>query len=427
MDPTASDFSRHIEELSAGELSEIMAMYASATDELRANQENLRGRVRELSEELAVRNQELSSRVDELSALKNYLANILESITDGVLTIDPNRRLVAVNKAASDMLSVNGGPMVREREAGDANAAPVEHVLRGTLGEIGTMLCAALERQQTFTNVEIEIQSTTGVPPRVLLVSANPIRNSAHAILGAVATFRDNTALRHLETEVRRKDRLAALGEMAAGVAHEIRNPLGGIELYASNMKRGLSPESKEAKTCDNIIRAVGSLNRIVTDMLVFTRSRAPTLRAVSLERVVASALDLAQREAHLRDIQIQRDFCRTEQTCRLDPEQMTQAILNIVLNAIQMTPEGRHVSISTTHAQNGATVTVIDDGPGVPDEIIDKIFNPFFTTREKGTGLGLAIVHKIVQDHGGQLSVENVPTRGAAFHLFLPHGSQMP
>ncbi len=388
--------------LSQQEFLRIIAAYDQATSDLQKTHASLKEQVARLTGELSRKNEALVSSLEEVSALKNYLANILESITDGVIAIDPAGRVMAFNQSAAEVV-LSG--------ANDQTGRPVQEVLPQPAAELGRILLRALHDQAELTNIEVQLE---GPLRRVLSVSASLIRNEKSEVLGAVETFRDLTAIKQLEAKAARQDRLAALGEMAAGVAHEIRNPLGGIELYASTLKRRFEAGSKEAEMADKICSASTALNRIVSDMLTFTRGREPVCKPSVLERVCATALDMAARALEDKHIHVELQHHLQKQRIPVDADLIAQAFLNVILNAIQFTPENGTLIIRSNlvgePGQQAAIVEFEDGGPGITDEVAAKLFNPFFTTRREGTGLGLAIVHKIVQDHGAQISVENRP-----------------
>jgi len=403
------------------ELAQIIAAFDRSTAALQASHTALQNKVEELTGELSRKNEALSNSLKEVSALKNYLANILESITDGVLAVDLEQQVVALNHAAVEVI-----PALRGFKMGTR----IDAALPAECAELGRYLIEALQKNERVTNVDVvlkapEEKSATG--RQTLSVSVSPIRNEQGALLGAVQTFRDLTELKELEERARRSERLAELGEMAAGVAHEIRNPLGGIELYASSLQRRAQAGSKEEEVSGKILAAATNLNRIVTDMLTFTRSRQLQLRPVAIERVCHMALDLAATVLQQKNIQVDLRYGTEKEPVQLDADQICQAFLNVILNATQAMPEGGTLTVSSRiepHAgSRGGTLVVsfADTGPGIPDEIRDKLFNPFFTTRKEGTGLGLAIVHKIVQDHDGSLVVEPNQPNGAVFRFCFP------
>lgn len=399
--------------LDPAELIKIIKAYDEATQGLQKTHESLKQQVSHLTGELSRKNKELTSSLEEVNALKNYLANILESITDGVIAINPDREVMAFNQSAAEIvLSI----------ANDQMGKPIREVLSESSQELGRILEKSLSEEKCFTNIEVSVNTDQ---QHILSVSASPIRNSRGEVLGAVQSFRDLTNIKKLEELVTRQNRLAALGEMAAGVAHEIRNPLGGIELYASTLKKRFDQDSKESAIADKIIAASNALNRIVTDMLTFTRGRAPSKKFSTFERVCHVAIDMAARELDKKSIKVTQRHALCKQKFNIDPDQIAQAFLNVILNASQFMPEGEELVISTRLEVGARDKRVViefeDGGTGIEADKIDRLFDPFYTSRKDGTGLGLAIVHKIVEDHGGSVVAENRPPRGACFIFTFP------
>ena len=395
------------------ELMKIISAYDQATQGLQKTHESLKKQVAHLTGELSRKNKELTSSLEEVNALKNYLANILESITDGVIAINPDREVMAFNQSAAEIvLSM----------AMDQMGKPINEVLTESTKELGRILEKSLSEEKGFTNIEVQLNTDQ---QHILSVSASPIRNSRGEILGAVQSFRDLTDIKKLEEKVTRQDRLAALGEMAAGVAHEIRNPLGGIELYASTLKKRFSVDSREANIAEKIIAASNALNRIVTDMLTFTRGRNPSKKRTTLERICHISLDMAAKELDDKSITVSQRHAVNKEKILVDPDQLAQAFLNVILNSIQFMPEGEELIISSfweVDAREKVLVVEFEDGGvGIDNDKLSRLFDPFFTTRKDGTGLGLAIVHKIVLDHGGSIIAENRPPRGACFIFRFP------
>lgn len=407
------------------ELGEILRAYSAATAELQNSHQLLQKQVMQLSGELQRKNIELSETITQVSSLKNYLASIIDSSADGIVAINLERRVMAWNPAAKLLAEIDSG--VPERPEGMF----ILDVVPGPCRELGLMLMRSLAEKRSISGVEMRFVDRSG-RQRVLSASASPVRIRAGDgegdTIGAVQIFSELTALRELEERANRHDRLAALGEMAAGVAHEIRNPLGGIELYASSLGRKFPEDSHERATCQKIIAAAARLNRIVTDMLTFTRGRPPDPRPVPVRQVLRPALDLAAGELDKRRITASLDIDDEERRSLLDPEQLSQAALNVVLNAAQAIGENGSIAIRARHAAKPGgggelTLAFADDGPGIPAEAKEKVFNPFFTLRKDGTGLGLAIVHKIVQDHGGVIDIGDNQPRGAIVTFRIPIG----
>ncbi len=223
--------------------------------------------------------------------------------------------------------------------------------------------------------------------------------------------------------ELARRERLSALGEMAAGVAHEIRNPLGSIQLFASLLDRDLADRPTEQTTVRKIGRAVDCLDRIVNDILAFTGEAEPVCRDVALAPIFAEAVDGVAVTLRKHGTQLHVHVQPEGSEVRADPEQLRRAVANLLQNGAVAAGDGGRLDIGARLRpdRNTVEITVIDDGPGIAPELLDRIFNPFFTTRDSGTGLGLAIVHRIVEGHGGSIAATNRPEGGACFRMTLP------
>jgi signal transduction histidine kinase len=217
------------------------------------------------------------------------------------------------------------------------------------------------------------------------------------------------------DRQLARKTRLEMLGRMAANLAHEIRNPLGGIQLYASMLRRDLEGDAGKVRTLDRILGAISGLDSLVEDMLAFGREIEPRRRLQPLGPLVEQALDFVRGTIAEQGIRVELRFDGMV-VAEVDGEMMQRVFLNIISNAVQAVGRGGRLSI----AGSGRTICFSDDGPGIPPEILERMFTPFLTSKTKGTGLGLAIAHKIVEAHGGTLEAENGPGGGATFTITL-------
>lgn len=235
-----------------------------------------------------------------------------------------------------------------------------------------------------------------------------------------VRTLRDELSEKSRLLE--RRNRLAALGEMAAGMAHEIRNPLGGIQLYASLLAKDVSDRPPSLQLVQKISAGVKRLEGLVSQVLQFTREIRASTVAADLADVVQDALSLAQDRIAAKSIHMTVAGPES-MPVRIDPLLMSQAALNLVLNAVEAMGEGGTLRVTYGPPAAGAKgrqlqLVVEDDGPGIPSAILDRIFNPFFTTRDTGTGLGLAIVHRIIEAHEGSITAANREEGGAKFEV---------
>ncbi len=226
-----------------------------------------------------------------------------------------------------------------------------------------------------------------------------------------------------LEAQLNQTERLAALGEMTAGVAHEIRNPLGIISSTAELLMERLNKYEPQNRLAQIIVEEANRLNEKVTEFLDFARPREPLLRHCDLEKVLDRSLELLQPEIDRLNIQVERHYQENGQAQVADPDMLHQAFLNILLNALQAMPHGGLLKVSAGPGPrgSGSRISIADSGEGVDPEMVKKVFNPFFTTKERGSGLGLPIVKSIIESHRGAISLESQPGQGIAVIIDLP------
>jgi signal transduction histidine kinase len=269
------------------------------------------------------------------------------------------------------------------------------------------------------------------------------LKQSHERLRDEVVRLREELANKN--RQLRRRERLAALGEMAAGVAHEIRNPLAGIQLFASLLEKDLREQPASLRLASKIAKGVGTVEAIVTDFLEFGRPRDPEPATVRVATVVREVIELSSSRAAEQGVEITCDDTN-EAELLSDSAMLKRALLNLVLNAVDAAgrvsasdknddagvsqvesaaaASGRVAVSVRRHPPEHVTISVEDNGPGVPAELMDRIFNPFFTTKDRGTGLGLAIVHQIAESLGGNVQVANAAAGGAVFSICLPEKS---
>jgi signal transduction histidine kinase len=247
-----------------------------------------------------------------------------------------------------------------------------------------------------------------------------PSRFDAKEGPGLILQFRDVTEEKAMNRALERVDRLASLGRMAAGVAHEIRNPLTGVALLLDDLHDRLPPGEDRALAA-RALQEIERLEGIVQELLAYARVDRMERRTCRLEDVLEQSLFLLKKQARNQGVSVAFRAEPGLPPVQGDPEKLKQALLNLYLNALQAMPDGGELRVSARTDAHGAVVRVEDTGPGVPPGEAERIFEPFYTLRPGGTGLGLSIAHTIVSDHGGRLEVAAQAGRGAAFTLHLP------
>ena len=390
-------------------------LFKETTRKYREAYEQLEAQFEFLNIRLEETNLELRKSLEEKDRVSNYLNNILESLSGGVLVVDPNGEITLFNQAAE---AITG------RTQEEVLGKPYADIIGLDAGRENTVL-HTLESGDGLSNREKDLKRSDGrrIP---LGFSTSLVRDEAGRTLGAVEVFNDQTEVKRLEAEVQRTHTLAALGEMAATVAHEIRNPLGGIATFASLLGRGMETDDPQRHLVNKITEGIGRLNRIVTSLLTYTRPLRLNAHRVNLIDLVeeATAFFEIDLERTRQDISVERSYPEEELICRIDPEQFQQVILNLLQNATQAMAEGGTLTVQlypdTAEAPCGV-LCIRDTGVGMDDEVREKLFTPFFTTKEDGTGLGLVTSKKIVEAHNGHIRVESQPGAGTGFFISKP------
>ena len=287
-----------------------------------------------------------------------------------------------------------------------------------------TQLCglkSVMEGGKAITEKQMECTFSSGrtVP---LSVSATRIINAVGELVGYIFILRDLGEVQQLQDEIRRQEKLAAIGGLAAGVAHEIRNPLSSIKGLATFFGDQFEDGSEAKDAAGVLVNEVDRLNRKITELLDFSKPTDVKHQLTELEPLLSHSLQLIQQDISIQNIEIYMAIDQNLCPVSVDPDRLTQCLLNLYLNAIQAMPAGGTLTLECRADQPGhIRIAVSDTGDGIPADNLDRIFNPYFTTKGRGTGLGLAIVHKIVEAHHARIKVESVVGKGSTFSLQFP------
>lgn len=343
--------------------------------------------------------------LQDASAIKDQ---VVTSLPVGLIATDKNGKIAFYNSAAE---RITGLDLARARGQEPDTILP-SHLCR---------LRESLDLGESISEKEMECEFTENkiVP---VSISASKIINEEDQFVGQVLIIRDLGEVRRLQDEIRRKEKLAAIGGLAAGVAHEIRNPLSSIKGIASYYKSKFENGSEDKEMAGVMIEEVDRLNRVISELLEFAGPTKLNRKPSDINELLKHSARLVEQEAAAKKIGMQLDLASDSVTADVDPDRLTQCFLNLFLNALQAMESGGLLSISSSIGVNGEVVIDIrDNGPGISAEDVNKIFDPYFTTKPKGTGLGLAIVHKIIEAHEGQIRVRSIPGQGAVFSIALP------
>ncbi|MFQ5692458.1 MAG: nitrogen regulation protein NR(II) [Nitrospinota bacterium] len=393
-------------------LLETFRSFNVLSEQVRDSYERLQERVRRLDLELAEKNLALEANLQEIERVKNHLSHILSSLSAGVMVVDLAGDVTAFNPAAE---TITGRTQEEARRTGYPQILQLDGRENATLPEFP---CKARQ--------EIRLRGRRG-EVRDVAVSVSPLRGSGDAVLGTVVILEDITTLKELEEENERSRRLAAMGEMAASIVHEIRNPLGGIELMTSLLVEELPPDEEPGELACQILAGVRSLHHVLANLSLFNRDLKPNPTGTDLHAFLEEGLKFAAELVRRQGVEVRRAYASPAPRVRFDPELFNQVILNLVINALQSMPAGGRIGVETEAVPPGergdglVRIVISDTGRGFSPEVGERMFSPFYTTKPRGTGLGLSIVHKIVSAHGGEVAGESRPGEGSRFTIALP------
>ncbi len=362
-----------------------------------------------VTKELKEKEQELerlrASAVQRAENVESYNENILQCVTSGVMTFDRNNRVITLNRAAEELLGMNHSQAVG-RSCSDIFGS----------GDI----CRSVEETVGWTTTPLRRETTLDRPFGRMWLGYNTalLTDRQGASLGVILSFSDLTEVKRLQEQVELRERLIALGEMSAGIAHELRNPMAVIAGYLALVaKKAAAPEQKIIR---DVVTEINGMNRIIDDLLTFARP-------ASLNRVRTNLRELIQGcvanvlQARGNDVRTGTTLDLPELEVNLDEVLMRQALTNLIQNAVEAMPEGGTLTIRGASIGRELSLTIADTGVGIPRDTLKKIFLPFFTTKDTGVGLGLALVHKIVLSHGGRIDVQSREGQGTTFTVVLP------
>jgi len=341
-----------------------------------------------------------------LSRIRAFSDHLVENMPIGLIAIDNRGRIAAFNSTASSVLDL---------PVSETLGRPAEKILPAVCGEMIKNL--QTEKKIMEKEVDCPIHHDRIVPLEVI---ASVLEEDGD-VLGFIILFRDMTEIQLLKQEVIRSQRLAALGNLAAGVAHEIRNPLSSIKGFATYFKERYQDIPEDKKTAEIMVNEVERLNRVISQLLEYARPMTLDRQKTPLALLIVHALKMIEEQAQAKGIALKADEV-ADTILSVDPDKIKQVLLNLFLNAIAAMENGGTLVVRSAPTGNRfIRILISDTGVGIRKEDMNRVFDPYFTTKPSGTGLGLAIVHKIMEAHHGEISVESEPGKGTTVTLALP------
>ena len=370
--------------------------------------------------EIVAHRTQLEQQLLEIKRLQYYTERLLTTMSDGLLSVTMSGQLSTINPSAQQLLEV---------VSPDTKDVPVSRSLKcypELLSYIETSLAGPEDRHPRELLFEKNGITYT------LLVSSSVLRDRSKQATEIILNLHDITALKKMEASVRQAERLAGLGTLAAGMAHEIRNPLSSIQTFVQLLPRKIERPDFLDKFNRTVPRELKRINQLVEDLLDLARVPKYTFRAIQIQSLISQTLETLGEELQAGNIEPQFNISADLPTVRADSNQLAKAFHNLVRNAIQAMPGGgklsidahmekRNIHLDSTSDHSAIALVFQDSGEGIPEEDLKNIFNPFYTTKIKGTGLGLSITHKVISEHGGTITVTCPPEGGTQFVIHLP------
>ncbi|MFQ5892948.1 MAG: nitrogen regulation protein NR(II) [Nitrospinota bacterium] len=347
--------------------------------------------------------------------------NILATMPDGMAIVGADLSVLEVNPAMETLVGRSRSRLVGQ---------PVKKLFPQD-ERLTAQVERCLSTGRTANDFERPL-ARPGHPPAAVWVTATPLLDDSGSPKGVLLVVRDFGNLQAFQEQMRRADRLSSLGVLAAGLAHEVRNPLGGIK-GAAQLFAQESPTAREYTTV--VVQEAERIDALLSKLLALARPTSLSLRRVNIHQLLDDVLTLQRETAQGREVSFEQLYDPSLPPLEADPDQLTQVILNVVKNALEASPPGGMITITTrmatelallAAASGGRVIPVVclevaDEGPGIPPEVQARLFTPFFTTKTEGSGLGLSVANGIVEQHGGRLELTNGPEAGAVARCYLP------
>lgn len=388
-------------DLSGAQLGRALALNLAAFAGVAMLAHNLGGQIQRTSASL-------ESQRTAVADLYTLHEDIVRCLSSGLITVDSRDVVLTINQAAGEILAVS---------ANDVVGRLVHRVLPGIQG-----IFAQLTGREILRRAELLIRRPDG-GEQCLGLSVSPLRTNRDEAIGRIISFQDLTEMRHMEQQIRQAERLAVVGTLAAGVAHEIRNPLAAIS-GSIELLRSTPQADEESRALMSIVtREVDRLNRLITDLLEYTNPQPRELVRFDLAELTRETIQVFEQDPGFRNIALVFEAAPQVVEVSADPGRIRQLLWNLLRNGAEAA--GSRVEVGLRRDGGLAVVEIADDGPGIAPEHLERVFDPFFTTKSQGTGLGLATCHSIIREHGGSIRIHNRAEGGCCFVIHLPLGLQ--
>ena len=360
--------------------------------------------------EVLAQKQQLEKQLKEIKRLQQYAEKILDTMSDGLLAVDMDRIITAVNPSAHAILGIPQDHTIKGRSV-------LEFFDKDT--QFSVYMQQSLENPLSRNQREIHLQR--GENTRILLAGSSVLESDGKNLKQLIFNLNDITVLKKLESEIRQTQRLADLGTMAAGMAHEIRNPLSAIKTYVALLPEKIEKPDFLEKFQRTVPREINRLNNLIEELLELSKPPKYNFTPTDLRELLRQSIELLETDFKNKGIGCQWDIPNELPQLMADADQLEKVFINLMQNSAQAMPDGGMLTIHVSCKNTRIVIDFRDTGHGFSPGQAENIFNPFFTTKAKGTGLGLAITHKVISEHGGQIEAKSKKGEGSCFSVILP------
>ena len=364
--------------------------------------------------EIVSHKEALENRLDEIRQLQEYSEKVLDTMGDGLLSVTKTHRVRQLNPAARNILGIARDIDTRKHD--------IFELLHNQQPNLHDLMVQILVDSKVGNQQEITIYRDGD--PRIILMGFGVLAEQGKRGMEIIFNLHDITELKQLEWRMQKAQRLADIGIIAAGLAHEIRNPLSAIKTFSGLLPQKVNKPGFLEKFQRTVPREINRLNALVEELLELARTPAYQFTILDVAGLLENTLELMEPEFDACGITCSRNYTPASGKIRADAHQMAKVFHNLIRNAMQVMPDGGTLAVTASCENDRVTISIGDTGPGMSPETLNTIFTPFFTTKHKGTGLGLAITQKVITEHGGEIRATSTPGQGSCFTMEFPSKS---
>lgn len=343
---------------------------------------------------------------------KYFSEKYVDHSSSAIIAIDIEERIIVFNQATEDIMGI---------DANDVIGRPFLELLEKKADSQDSILLNTLWTGKPYSHVEASLVTPAGLIN--VMAFTTLVRDENDNIIGGILNIRDITSQKQLEEKVINAEKFSVIGELAAGIAHEVRNPLTSVKGFLQLMARRFEKDDQIHNYINIMLDEIKRINHIISEFLLLARPAVPIKRMASVNNILEEILLLLQGELLIKNVELVKQYDRECPEITVDVEQIKQVFLNLVANSIAAMPKSGTICIASQfdNSENVIRIRFSDTGSGIDPSQMEKIFDPFFTTKEEGTGLGLTVSYRIVENHGGKIEVQSKKEHGSTFIVTLP------